>query len=78
MASRRCGFYLRVIQEGEVGAGDRIERLSIDPAKLTIRQTLTLAFFDKKNLEGARKAFGVSALSPEWKTLFEKILGKAR
>jgi MOSC domain-containing protein YiiM len=78
MASGRCGFYLRVLQEGEVGAGDRIERLSIDPARLTIRQTLTLAFFDKKNLEGARKAFGVAALSPEWKTLFEKILGKAR
>ena len=32
VAHHRPGFYFRVIQEGEIGAGDRIEKLSEGPA----------------------------------------------
>jgi MOSC domain-containing protein YiiM len=35
-AAGRPGFYLRVLQEGMVEAGDAIERLSTDPARPTV------------------------------------------
>ena len=34
VAHRRPGFYFRVIQEGEIGARDRIEKLSDESARL--------------------------------------------
>jgi MOSC domain-containing protein YiiM len=38
VAHRRPGFYLRVIQEGELGAGDRIEKLSDGPGRMTVAE----------------------------------------
>ena len=43
-ASGRCGFYLRVLEEGEVGAGDVIHRVKVDPKRMTVRQAVMLAF----------------------------------
>jgi len=37
-ASGRSGFYLRVLQEGEVGAGDLIERIESDPEQPTVEE----------------------------------------
>jgi MOSC domain-containing protein YiiM len=36
LESRRLGFYLAVLEEGEVGAGDLIQRIAADPAGLTV------------------------------------------
>jgi len=36
LASCRVGFYLRVIEEGEVGAGDVFERIKIDSQRMTV------------------------------------------
>jgi len=36
LASGRLGFYLRVLEEGEVAAGDAIERVASDAAQPTI------------------------------------------
>jgi len=38
LASGRTGFYLRVLEEGEVGAGDLIERVDGEPSLPTIRE----------------------------------------
>lgn len=38
--SRRTGFYLRVLEEGELGAGDPITRVSRDPAAPTIDEVV--------------------------------------
>jgi MOSC domain-containing protein YiiM len=40
LASGRTGFYLRVLEEGEVGAGDFIERVASDQSLPTIRDFL--------------------------------------
>jgi MOSC domain-containing protein YiiM len=37
LASGRSGFYLRVLEEGDVGVGDSIERISSPPTALTVR-----------------------------------------
>ncbi len=74
LASGRVGFYLRVLEEGEVGEGDEIERVRPDPERLTVRETSHLLFFEGENLKGARRALRVPALSPGWRESFEERL----
>ena len=74
LASGRVGFYMRVLEEGEVGAGDEIERVGRDPERLTVRETSHLLFFEGGNLDGARRALRVPALSPGWRESFEERL----
>ncbi len=77
LQSCRVGFYLRVLEEGEVGAGDLIERTKIDPEGMTVREVCHLLYFDQKNLEGAKKALRIQALSPGWRGSFEERLTQA-
>ena len=77
LASCRVGFYLRVLEEGEVGAGDVIERVKTDPWQMSVREICHLLYFDQRNVEGARKALRIQALSPGWRGSFEERLAKA-
>ena len=77
LASGRVGFYLRVLEEGEVEAGDVFERVESDPERMTVREISHLLFFDPENLEGARRALRIRALSPGWRDSFEERLTKA-
>jgi len=74
LASGRIGFYLRVLEEGEVGAGDSIERVAVDSRRVTVREVSHLLYFDPENVEGMRKALRVPALSAGWKQAFEERL----
>ncbi len=76
LASRRVGFYLRVLEEGEIGAGDVMDRVRTDPERITVREICRLLYFDSENLEGARKALRIRALSPGWRRSFEERLAK--
>jgi MOSC domain-containing protein YiiM len=42
LRSRRTGFYLSVVESGEVGAGDGIELLESDPSRVTPRDIVDL------------------------------------
>src|SRR5215204_1918984 len=76
LASCRVGFYLRVLEEGEVGAGDVLDRVRTDPERMTVREICRLLYFDPENLGGARKALRIRALSPGWRQSFEERLAK--
>jgi len=76
LASGRIGFYFRVLEEGEVGAGDVIELVARDPQALTVRAVNNLLYFDKKNLNETAKALEIPALSHGWKGSFEDRLAK--
>ena len=76
LASCRVGFYLRVLEEGEVGAGDVLDLVTTNPEQITVREMCHLLYFDPENLEGARKALRISALSPGWRQSFEARLAK--
>lgn len=78
LESGRVGFYLRVLKEGEVGAGDVFDRVYSDPERMAVREMSYLLFFDPENLEGARRALRIPALSPGWRSSFEERLAKAR
>jgi MOSC domain-containing protein YiiM len=77
LASERVGFYLRVLREGEVGAGDVIEQVEAEPERMTVRQFVHLAYFDEGNLEGVRRALRIRGLPPDWREWLEDVLAKA-
>jgi MOSC domain-containing protein YiiM len=77
LESGRVGFYLRVLEEGEVGAGDRIERLSTDPERLTIREVSRVMYLEPDDLEGVRRALRVRSLAPGWRKTFRQRLAGA-
>ena len=71
------GFYLRVLEQGEVGAGDRIELVQKDPEGMSVRKVCHLYYFDPKNLEDCQRAIRIHALSPGWREGFQDRLEKA-
>jgi MOSC domain-containing protein YiiM len=77
LASERVGFYLRVLREGEVGAGDAIQQVEAEPERMTVRQFVHLAYFDEGNLEGVRRALRIRGLPPDWREWLEDVLAKA-
>ncbi|MBA3474159.1 MAG: MOSC domain-containing protein [Rubrobacter sp.] len=77
LASGRVGFYLRVLEEGEVGVGDAFERVESDPERVSVWEMSHLLFFEPENLEGAKRALRIRALSPGWRDSFEERLAKA-
>ena len=77
LASGRVGFYFRVLEEGEVGAGDTIRLVKRNPGAMTVRRVNELLYFDKENLTGIAQALDISALSHGWKGSFEERLAKA-
>ena len=76
LASERSGFYLRVVTEGHVGADDRIERIKIDSARLSIKEIHHLYYFDNLNRQGIERVLDVLALSDSWRQSFEGFLDK--
>lgn len=68
--SRRTGFYLRVLREGEVAAGDTIELLSRDSNNVTVADITRLYAFEKDNRELMQRALGLPALPESWRDYF--------
>jgi MOSC domain-containing protein YiiM len=77
LGSGRVGFYLRVLEEGEVSAGDTFDLIESDPERMTVREMSHLLFFDLEDLEGAERALRIRALSPGWHDSFRERLIKA-
>jgi MOSC domain-containing protein YiiM len=74
LSSNRTGYYVRVLEEGDVGVGDSIERIATDPERMTIRQTVRLAFFEQGNVAMLQKVLGIQALSQEWRSMLQEHL----
>ena len=77
LKSGRIGFYLRVLEEGEVGAGDTFELVGRDPNGMSVRAMSDLLFFKLDDLEATRQALDIRALSHGWKGSFEDRLNEA-
>jgi MOSC domain-containing protein YiiM len=72
--SRRTGFYVRVLQEGSLKAGDTIEVLKEDPHHLTIREITDLHAAKRPRRSQLERALSVEALSNSWRERFERLL----
>lgn len=72
--SRRSGFYLAVEREGEVGAGDAIERLARDERRLTVADVVALYATDSANQPLLENASDHPSLPAAWREYFRKRL----
>jgi MOSC domain-containing protein YiiM len=76
LASGRTGFYVAVLKEGDVAAGDAIERLGRDPNNVTVPDITRLYVSDKGNRDLLRRALRVEALPEGWREYFREELAK--
>src|SRR5262249_15962275 len=74
VAHRRPGFYFRVLEEGEVGAGDEIVRVAQGPERMTITAVSALLYLPGPAKGDIERALHIPALSPGWKGSFEALL----
>jgi MOSC domain-containing protein YiiM/ferredoxin-NADP reductase len=73
-SSGRPGFYLRVIEEGEVGAGDAILPVSKGQERMTVREINALLYSSQHPRDRLERALRIPALSPGWRWSFEGLL----
>lgn len=74
LASERTGFYLAVLQEGEVGAGDQIEMLERGKEAVRVNDITRLFSRDKHNAALLSRAIETEALPESWKEYFRQQL----
>jgi ferredoxin-NADP reductase/MOSC domain-containing protein YiiM len=74
VAHHRPGFYLRVLEEGEVGAGDEIARVAPGPEHLTVAECDALLYLPGATKEKLERALRIPALSAGWRSSFEALL----
>ena len=75
LASGRTGFYLAVLREGAVGAGDAIELLARDELGVTIAEITRLYVGKDPDDAALRRAIRVPALPASWRAHFLERLG---
>jgi len=75
--SGRTGFYGRVIEAGEVGAGDVFTIVERDSARVPVSEVTRLYTRDRGDLAAIRRVLGVAALGGGWRQHFEKRLAAA-
>jgi hypothetical protein len=66
-----------VIQEGEAGAGDRIEKIADGPEQMTVAEIDALLYSSRHPIEALRRAMRISALSPGWQGSMRALLDAA-
>jgi ferredoxin-NADP reductase/MOSC domain-containing protein YiiM len=74
VAHHRPGFYLRVLQEGQVAGGDEIIRLSAGPEQLTVAEVDALLYLPNRPRRSLERALRIPALSDGWKGSFQELL----
>ena len=77
VAHRRPGFYLRVLEEGEVGAGDAIERVERGPEAMTVAEIDGLLYLPNRARRDLARALRIPALSEGWQGSFRELLEQA-
>ena len=70
----RPGFYFRVLQEGEVAAGDEIVKVGEANERMTVAEINALLYSPNHARDRLERALRIEALSPGWRASFEALL----
>ena len=73
VSHHRPGFYFRVLEEGEVGAGDEITKVTDGPEGITVADIDALLYLPNPSREQLERSLRVPALSQGWKTSLKVI-----
>ena len=71
--SGRPGFYFRVLQEGEVGAGDEIVRVGAAEERMTVAEINALLYLPDHAPDRLERALRIGALSHGWRSSLEAL-----
>src|SRR4026208_1335224 len=70
----RPGFYFRVLEEGEVEAGEEIIKVTSGPEQMTVAQANALLYLPGHRREELERALRIPTLSAGWKNSFQALL----
>ena len=76
VAHHRPGFYLRVLEEGSVEAGEEIVKVADGPERLTVAQVDALLYLPDKPRALLERALRVPALSEGWQGSLRELLAE--
>jgi ferredoxin-NADP reductase/MOSC domain-containing protein YiiM/ferredoxin len=76
VSHHRPGFYFRVLEEGEVQAGDDIVKLLSGPEQMTVADVDGLLYLPGHTRQGLLRALRVPALSPGWQGSLRALLNE--
>ena len=78
VSHHRPGFYLRVLEEGEVGAGDEIVKVADGPERVTVAEIDALLYLPGHPRDQLERSLRIPALSPGWKGSLQALLDQSR
>ena len=76
VSHRRPGFYLRVLREGVVQAGDPIVKVATGRGRMTVAEIDALLYLPGHDRAAMGRALGIGALSPGWQASFTSMLAE--
>ncbi|HEV3387632.1 MAG TPA: MOSC and FAD-binding oxidoreductase domain-containing protein [Solirubrobacteraceae bacterium] len=74
VSHHRPGFYFRVLEEGEVRAGDQIIKVASGPEQMPVAEADALLYLPGHSRQQLLRALRIPALSPGWQTSFQALL----
>jgi len=78
LASGLTGIYFKVLQEGEVGAGDVIKLIRRDDNNVTVKDVIRIYSVDKDDVQTLERAIKVKDLSDGWRSHFIEQLDQSK
>jgi ferredoxin-NADP reductase/MOSC domain-containing protein YiiM len=70
----RPGFYFRVLEAGEVAAGDEIVKVSNGPERMSVAEADALLYLAGHSRAQLERALRIPALSAGWRSSFQALL----
>ena len=74
LRSGRTGFYLAVLREGDIGAGDPVDLVAEDDNRITVADVVGLYAADAANQDLLRRASELPSLPESWRQYFRERL----
>ncbi len=74
VSHHRPGFYFRVLEEGEIGAGDEITKIADGPEGITVANIDALLYLPGHPRDQLERALRIPALSRGWKSSLQALL----
>jgi ferredoxin-NADP reductase/MOSC domain-containing protein YiiM/ferredoxin len=74
VSHHRPGFYFRVLEEGDVQAGDEIIKLAPGPEQMRVAEVDALLYLPGHPRQQLLRALRIPALSPGWQSSFQALL----
>jgi ferredoxin-NADP reductase/MOSC domain-containing protein YiiM len=78
VSHHRPGFYLRVLREGAVQAGDEIMQVAAGPEAMTVAEVDALLYLPGHPRQQVARALRIPALPAGWRDSFQAMLGQAQ